>query len=227
MTLKIGLPSKGRIKEDSLAVFTNAGLQIIIDQDARRYTGTVNNYPEIEIAFLSASEIARELSVGTLDLGITGEDLVKETIENVDETIEICKRLDFGYADVVLAVPNFWYDVDNLQDLAEVAANFRNIYGRRMKIATKFWQLTQQFLTDQNGITSYRIVNSAGATEGAPALGIADIIVDITSTGNTIRANHLKILDDGVILKSQSCLFANKKSKNMDLKDKLVNILKQ
>ena len=166
---------------------------------------------DIEVAFLSASEIAREVGSGAVDFGVTGEDVVRENVANADARVEIVSRLGFGQADVVVAVPEIWLDVDTMADLNDVAAEFRSRHGRRLAIATKFWRLTQQFFTATHGIQLYRIVESLGATEGAPMAGQADIIVDITSTGSTLRANHLKILSDGLILKSEACFMRARK----------------
>lgn len=206
MTLTLALPSKGRLKEQAVAALESAGYVIEQPADARQYRATVKGRADIEIAFLSASEIARELGAGTVDMGVTGEDLVRETLPAWDDKVEISARLGFGHADVIVAVPDAWFDVDTMADLDDVAADFRQRHGRRLRIATKYWRLTQQFFSQMHGIQVYRIVESLGATEGAPAAGSADVIVDITSTGATLRANHLKILSDGVILKSQACL---------------------
>lgn len=211
MTVTIALPSKGRMKEDASAVFERAGLKITSIGNDRSYRGRVEGRDDIEIAFLSASEIARELSLGAIDFGVTGEDLVREGMAGADQKVEFCARLGFGHADVVVAVPEIWLDVDTMADLGDVAADFRARHGRRLQIATKYWRLTQQFFSSQHGIQLYRIVESLGATEGAPAAGQADIIVDITSTGSTLKANHLKILSDGVILKSEACLVRARK----------------
>jgi ATP phosphoribosyltransferase len=143
----------------------------------------------------------KEIGNGTVDFGVTGEDLIREGLAEADKRVEFCARLGFGHADVIVAVPEIWLDVDTMADLGDVAADFRTRHGRRLTIATKYWRLTQQFFSSQHGIQLYRIVESLGATEGAPASGSADIIVDITSTGSTLRANHLKILSDGVILR--------------------------
>jgi len=206
MTITIALPSKGRMKDDASAVFARAGMNITAVGNDRSYRGRVEGIEDIEIAFLSASEIARELGAGMVDFGVTGEDLIREGLAEADSQVEICSRLGFGGADVVVAVPEIWLDVDSMADLGDVAADFRARHGRRLAIATKYWRLTQQFFSRQHGIQLYRIVESLGATEGAPAAGQADIIVDITSTGSTLAANHLKILSDGVILRSQACL---------------------
>lgn len=212
MTITIGLPSKGRMKDDCQAIFERAGMKIVAVGNDRSYRGRVEGVDDIEIAFLSASEIAREIGAGTVDFGVTGEDLIREGLAEADKRVEICARLGFGHADVVVAVPEIWLDVDTMADLGDVAADFRTRHGRRLTIATKYWRLTQQFFSSQHGIQLYRIVESLGATEGAPAAGQADIIVDITSTGSTLKANHLKILSDGVILKSEACLVRARKA---------------
>jgi ATP phosphoribosyltransferase len=146
---------------------------------------------------------------GAIHLGITGEDLVRETLRNVDDKIALLKPLGFGHADVVVAVPESWIDVNTMEDLDDVAAGFRRNYGRRLRVATKYWMLTQSYFAS-HGLGVYRIVESLGATEGAPAAGTADIVVDITSTGSTLVANHLKILADGVVLKSQANLIGSR-----------------
>ena len=211
MTLTIAIPSKGRLKEATLEVFAKAGLDIEPPADARSYQAKVAGRDDIEIAFLSASEIARELAAGAVHMGVTGEDLARETIAQVDEAVDFEIKLGFGHADVVVAVPEAWVDVQTMADLDDVAAEYRARYGRRLRIATKYWQLTQSWFGD-HGIGVYRIVESLGATEGAPAAGSADAIVDITSTGSTIRANNLKILEDGVILKSEANLISSKQA---------------
>lgn len=211
MTITIALPSKGRMKDDASAIFEKAGMKIVAVGNDRSYRGRVEGWDDVEIAFLSASEISREIGNGTVDFGITGEDLIREGLAEADKRVEICARLGFGHADVVVAVPEIWLDVDSMADLGDVAADFRTRHGRRLTIATKYWRLTQQFFSSQHGIQLYRIVESLGATEGAPAAGQADIVVDITSTGSTLRANHLKILSDGVILKSEACLVRARK----------------
>ncbi|MDG3575078.1 ATP phosphoribosyltransferase [Rhizobium sp. YJ-22] len=211
MTITIAVPSKGRMKEDSAAIFERAGLKIVAVGNERSYRGRVEGFDDIEIAFLSASEISRELGNGSVDFGVTGEDLMREQMAEVDARVEFCARLGFGHADVVVAVPEIWVDVDSMADLGDVAADFRARHHRRLTIATKYWRLTQQHFSGSHGIQLYRIVESLGATEGAPAAGQADIIVDITSTGSTLTANHLKILSDGVILRSQACLVRARK----------------
>lgn len=211
MSLTIALPSKGRMKDDALAVFARAGLPIVQVGNDRSYRGRIEGFGDAEIAFLSASEIARELGAGGVDLGITGEDLVREDLANADQRVEFSARLGFGNADVVVAVPDIWLDVTTMADLGDVAADFRARHGRRLAIATKYQRLTQQFFSNRHGIQLYRIVESLGATEGAPATGAADIIVDITTTGSTLAANHLRVLSDGVILKSEACLVRARK----------------
>lgn len=214
MAISIALPSKGRLKEQALEVLAKAGFAVTLPDDDRRYRASIEGRADIEIAFLSASEISGEIGQGNVDLGITGEDLIRENLADWESKAEIMARLGFGHADVVVAVPDIWLDVDTMADLDDVAADFRQRHGRRLRIATKYWRLTQQFFSQMHGIQVYRIVESLGATEGAPAAGSADIIVDITSTGSTLRANHLKILSDGVILRSQACLVQSRKTRS-------------
>ncbi|HTV67729.1 MAG TPA: ATP phosphoribosyltransferase [Rhizobiaceae bacterium] len=214
MTITLALPSKGRLKEQATALFGRAELALDLPGDDRKYRARIAGRDDVDVKFLSASEIASELGQGTIDLGITGEDLLRETLADFDRRTEIVARLGFGFANVVVAVPDVWLDVDTMADLDDVAADFRQRHGRRLRIATKYWRLTQQFFSGKHGIQVYRIVESLGATEGAPAAGSADVIVDITTTGSTLRANHLKVLADGVILKSQASLAASKKERS-------------
>ncbi|CDX45596.1 ATP phosphoribosyltransferase [Mesorhizobium plurifarium] len=212
--ITLAIPSKGRLKEQSLEVLAKAGLAVALPEDDRKYRARIDGLDNVEVAFLSASEIAGEIGQGAVDLGITGEDLLRENLADWEARAEIVARLGFGHADVVVAVPDIWLDVDTMTDLDDVAADFRQRHGRRLRIATKYWRLTQQFFSLKHGIQVYRIVESLGATEGAPAAGLADVIVDITTTGSTLRANHLKVLGDGTILKSQACLVASKKQRD-------------
>lgn len=211
--ITLAIPSKGRLKEQALEVLARAGLAVSLPGDERQYRARIDGTEGIEVAFLSASEIAGEIGQGSVDLGITGEDLLHENLADWEARAEIVARLGFGHADVVVAVPGIWLDVDTMADLDDVAADFRQRHGRRLRIATKYWRLTQQFFSQKHGIQVYRIVESLGATEGAPAAGLADVIVDITTTGSTLRANHLKVLADGVVLKSQACLVASRKDR--------------
>lgn len=210
-TLILGIPSKGRLQEATMAYFERAGLKIAKKGGARDYRGVIKGLDGVEVAFLSASEIAGELAAGTVHLGVTGMDLVSEKIADPDATTVSIAPLNFGFADVVVAVPDSWIDVQTMHDLDDVAAGFRARHGRRMRLATKYVRLTRNFFR-AHGVADYRIVESLGATEGAPASGAADLIVDITTTGATLSANHLRILSDGVILKSEATLVASRQA---------------
>ena len=204
-TITLALPSKGRLKEQCEAWLGTNGLTIIQNGGERGYSGTIASLPKVLIRYASASEIGKALLAGEVHLGVTGEDIVREAASDVDARLSIDARLGFGHADVVVAVPNGWIDVETVDDLAEVASDIRRKTGKRFRIATKFPRLTNAFMT-ANHVLDYRIVDSAGATEGTPAAGSAEAIVDITTSGATLTANALKVLDDGVILRSESCL---------------------
>lgn len=208
-TLILAVPSKGRLEENVRAFFARAGLKLVRPRGERDYRGHIAGVDNIEIAYLAASEIARELSLGKVHLGVTGEDLIHETIAAVDERVLTVTRLGFGEARVVVAVPRAWIDVDTMADLDEVASSFRARHGRRLRIATKYIRLARAFFA-RHDVGDYRIVESLGATEGAPAAGAAEAIVDITTTGQTLTANALKVLDDGEILASEATLFASR-----------------
>ncbi len=222
--LTLALPSKGRLREKAEAMFARAGFDIVRIGSARGYRGEVKGLDGVDVAFLSASEIAQALRDGTVDLGVTGEDLLRETIAPDEPIADVVLRLGFGPADVVIAVPESWLDVAFVNDLDQVAADFYDTHGRRLRVATKYLALTRRFFAD-NGVTGYRIVESLGATEGAPASGSAEIIVDITTTGSTLTANRLKILDDGLILRSEAILAARCETLNrpvvQNLRDRL------
>ncbi|MDH7796552.1 MULTISPECIES: ATP phosphoribosyltransferase [unclassified Beijerinckia] len=209
--LVIAVPSKGRLQENTAKFFGRAGLTLVQGRGARDYRGMIAEVSGVEIAFLSASEIVSQLASGNVHMGVTGEDLVRETIADADARMELLQPLGFGHANVVVAVPQAWIDVKTMADLDDVAANYRARRGERMRVATKYIHLTQRYFA-QTGVTDYRIVESLGATEGAPAAGQAELIVDITTTGATLRANALKVLDDGVMLESQANLVASVKA---------------
>ena len=207
--LTLALPSKGRLMEDCIAALGSAGLDVAKAHSTRGYRGMIEGRPEIDVNFVSASEIAQLLRQGEVHLGITGEDLMREASTEVDQRVSFLAKLGFGHADVVVAVPACWLDVRTLADIEPMAMRFRRQHGHRVRVATKYLTLTRQYFS-RAGITSYRIVESLGATEGAPAAGLAELIVDITSTGATLKANGLKILDDGVLLRSEANLIESK-----------------
>ena len=206
--LVLAIPSKGRLQESAAAFFARAGIQIVQNTGGRDYRGSVVGIPGVEVRYLSASEIAGQLAEGRVHLGITGEDLIRETLPEAERQIARLAPLGFGYANVVVAVPEAWIDVRDMHDLDEVAVEMRLRHRRRLRVATKYINLTRRFFSEK-GVVDYRIVESLGATEGAPASGSAEIIVDITTTGATLAANSLKILDDGLILKSEANFFAS------------------
>jgi len=211
--LVLGIPSKGRLMEATEALLGKAGFALSRSGTDRLYRGRLGGVDGIDVAFLSASEIAGSLKDGKIDLGVTGEDLLRETLAPDDTRVYVLQRLGFGPANVVVAVPQSWFDVARMSDLDEVSEGFYERHGRRLRIATKYLNLTRRFFAGK-GVTGYRIVESLGATEGAPAAGTAEAIVDITTTGSTLAANHLKILDDGIILKSEAVLAGQSRLKN-------------
>jgi ATP phosphoribosyltransferase len=207
--LLLAVPSKGRLMEQSIEMFAKAGLTLRKTGNERGYRGEIAGLDTVEVAFISASEIAWYLKTGRAHMGVTGEDLIREQISDANDRVTFLKALGFGHADVVVAVPNYWIDVRTMADLDEIAATFRREHGRWFRVATKYINTTRRFFAEK-GVIDYRIIESLGATEGAPAAGTADLIVDITSTGATLAANGLRILDDGVILRSEANLVASK-----------------
>jgi len=211
--IKLALPSKGRLKEDSIQFFQSKSLKVINAFGERNYFFNIKNNNQIEGTYLHAKEIIERLNDGTLDMGISGLDLLKEFPEIYSKNVKIFQKLDFGFADLVVAVPKDWLDVQNMADLEEVSFEFKEKYGRRMRVATKYPNLTESFFLSK-GVSQFRIMPSLGATESYPFTGSAELITDITSTGSTLKANNLRVITDGCILKSSACLFISKKFLN-------------
>jgi ATP phosphoribosyltransferase len=204
--LIIGIPNKGRLQKDTEEIFLNSGLKIQRGNGEREYTGKMVGIENIDIIFLSPKEISYELQKGSIDIGITGLDLIEEYIYEPKDCIFNLMELGFGFADVVVAVPSSWIDVKSITDLEDVIYDFRIKNKKRLRIATKYPNISRNFF-EALGYSDYLLVDSHGATEGAPAYGSSEIIIDITSTGSTLKANQLKRIDKGTILRSQACLF--------------------
>lgn len=205
--LKLGLPSKGRLMEQCFDWFGARGVGLARAGSEREYAGAVEGAEGLELVLLSAGEIPRELAAGRIHLGVTGSDLVRDRLADWDRQVAELAALGFGQADLVIAVPAAWTDVDTLDDLDAVAAQFRRAHRHRLRIATKYHRLVRDFLT-LHGIADYQLVDSQGATEGTVKNLTAEAIADITSTGETLRANHLKVLADGLVHQSQATLYA-------------------
>ena len=204
--LILAVPSKGRLEENAADIFARAGMPLK-RAGARGYQGRLSGMDTVDVLYLSASEIAARLREGSVHFGITGEDLLREEIPDLDSAVQVVQPLGFGHADVVVALPDGWADVTCMADLAEVAGAFRAEHNKRLRVATKYTHITAEFFA-RRGVVDYVLVQSFGATEGAPASGAAEAIVDITSTGATLAANNLRVPEDGVILKSQANLAA-------------------
>jgi len=211
--ITIGLPSKGRLKDKAVAFFDDKGLKVLQSDKERNYFATIENKPNIKIIYLHAKEIIQRLGDGTLDIGISGLDLLAESEKNLQDKINIKQKLDFGSANLVVAVPDDWIDVQTIADLEEVAFDIRSKRNTRLRVATKYPNLTNNFLISK-GVTQYKLISSLGATETYPFVGSSEIITDITSTGKTLNDNNLRVLKDGLILESKACLLFSKKSIN-------------
>lgn len=209
MTIKLGVPSKGRLMEKTFDWFGARGVSLARTGSDREYAGKVDGVDGVELVLLSAGEIPRELAAGRIHLGVTGTDLVREKLGQWEQSVEEVSLLGFGRADLIIAVPGAWVDVDTLDDLDAAAAHFRAAHGFRMRIATKYHRLVRDFLRE-NGVADYQLIDSQGATEGTVKNETAEAVADITSTGDTLRANHLKILSDGMVLQSQATLFRSR-----------------
>lgn len=207
--LKLGLPSKGRLQDDAIKWFERGGITIRRTGSGREYAGQVEGIEGVELVLLSAGEIPRELDAGRIHMGVTGQDLVHEKLPHWRRDLVELAEMGFGHADLIVAVPSSWIDVETMDDLDQVAAAFRAQHGYRLRVATKYHALVRSFFRDQ-GVADYRIVDSQGATEGTIKNGTAEAIADITSSGETLHANHLRILSDGLILASQATLFMSR-----------------
>ncbi|MEL7177166.1 MAG: ATP phosphoribosyltransferase [Pseudomonadota bacterium] len=209
MTIKLGVPSKGRLMEKTFDWFGKRGIALRRTGSDREYAGAVSGIDGIELVLLSAGEVPRELAAGRIHLGVTGIDMLREKLAAWEDRVSELAAMGFGHADLVIAVPGAWVDVDTLGDLDAVAAAFRRDHGFRLRIATKYHRLVREHLKEA-GVADYQLVDSQGATEGTVANLTAEAVADITSTGETLRANHLRILSDGPILRSQATLFKSR-----------------
>ncbi|MCC1493937.1 ATP phosphoribosyltransferase [Cognatishimia sp. F0-27] len=209
MTIKLGVPSKGRLMEKTFDWFGARGVRLSRSGSEREYAGAVDGIDGVSLVLLSASEIPRELAAGRVHLGVTGTDLIREKLVQWDRKVEPLAELGFGFADLIIAVPAAWIDVDTLDDLDAAAAAFRAEHGHRLRIATKYHRLVRDYLRE-GGVADYRLVDSQGATEGTVANLTAEAVADITSTGETLRANHLKVLAEEPVLRSQATLFRSR-----------------
>jgi len=209
--INIGIPSKGRLRKDVLNIFEKNKLKLISERGERDLFGSIKNKKNIKVVYLHAREIIQRLGDGSLDLGFSGFDLLKESEINIQNKINVSKKYNFGKATLVVAIPDEWIDVQTIADLEEIAFEFKDKKKKRLRVGTKYPNLTREFLFSK-GVTQFKLVDSLGATETYPFTGSAEIITDITSTGETLRANNLRILKDGEILKSEACMMISKSS---------------
>jgi ATP phosphoribosyltransferase len=205
--LVIAVPSKGRLKEQVEDWLADCGLTLRTAGGARGYSASLDGFDDVQVRLASASDIAGQLHAGEVHLGVTGEDLLRETANGGAARVMLLTPLGFGRADLVVAAPKSWVDVETMADVDDVAHLYLARTGRRLRVATKYLTQTRTFFA-RHGIVDYRLTESGGATEGAPAAGAAELVVDITTTGATLAANGLKVLADGLILKSQAHLAA-------------------
>ena len=222
--INIGIPSKGRLRKDILKIFKKNKLNLISERGERDLLGSVKNLPNIKILYLHAREIVERLGDASLDLGFSGYDLLKESEINIQKKINVLKKYNFGKATLVTAIPDPWIDVQTVADLEEIAFEFKNKKKKRLRVATKYPNLTREFLFSK-GVTQFKIVDSLGATEAYPFTGSSEIITDITSTGETLRANNLRVLKDGVILKSEACMMISKSTSKSNVLNKIIKLL--
>ena len=216
--INIGIPSKGRLKKDILKIFKKKKLNLVSERGKRDLLGSIKQFKNIKILYLHAREVIDRLGDGSLDLGFSGYDLLKESKVNIQNKITVSKRYDFGKATLVVAIPDPWIDVQTVADLEEIAFEFKDKKKKRLRVATKYLNLTREFLFSK-GVTQFKLVSSLGATEAYPFTGSSEIITDITSTGETLKANNLRVLKDGEILESVACMMTSKSSiKKPDVK---------
>jgi ATP phosphoribosyltransferase len=222
--INIGIPSKGRLRKDVLNIFKKNKLKLISERGERDLFGSIKNKKNIKVVYLHAREIIQRLGDGSLDLGFSGFDLLKESEINTQNKISVTKKYNFGKATLVVAIPDEWIDVQTIADLEEIAFEFKDKKKKRLRVGTKYPNLTREFLFSK-GVTQFKLVDSLGATETYPFTGSAEIITDITSTGETLRANNLRILKDGEILKSEACMIVSKSSSKNEALKRIVKLL--
>jgi len=222
--INIGIPSKGRLRNDILKIFKKNKLNLISERGERDLLGSINNITKVKILYLHAREIVERLGDGSLDLGFSGYDLLKESEIITQKKINVIKKYNFGKANLVIAVPDPWIDVQTIADLEEIAFEFKDKKKKRLRVATKYPNLTREFLFSK-GVTQFKIVGSLGATEAYPFTGSSEIITDITSTGETLSANNLRVLKDGLILKSEACMMRSKSALKSSILNKIVKLL--
>ena len=222
--INIGIPSKGRLRKDILKIFRKNKLNLISERGERDLLGSIKNISNIKILYLHAREIVERLGDGSLNLGFSGFDLLKESEINIQKKINVVKKYNFGKATLVIAIPDPWIDVQTVADLEEIAFEFKDKKKKRLRVATKYPNLTREFLFSK-GVTQFKIVDSLGATEAYPFTGSSEIISDITSTGETLRANNLRVLKDGLILKSESCMMISKSASKSKVLNKIIKLL--
>ena len=224
LMINIGIPSKGRLKKDVKEIFRKNNLYLFSERGERDLFAFIKRHKDIKIIYLHAREIIERLADGTLDIGFSGYDLFKESNINIQKKIIVSKKYEFGFADLVLAIPTKWIDVETIADLEEIAFAFKDRKNKRLRVATKYPNLTREFLFSK-GVTQFKLVSSLGATEAYPFTGSSEIITDITSTGETLKANNLRILKDGEILKSEACMMTSKSLVKKPEVKKLVKLL--
>ena len=222
MQIKIGIPSKGRLRKNVLKIFKSNKYNLITERGERDYFAKVKNKTNLKIIYLHAREIVERLGDNSLDIGFSGYDLLKEASINVQKKISVFKKYNFGNAKLVVAIPNKWIDVQTIADLEEISFEFKDNKKKHLKVATKYPNLTRDFLFSK-GVTQFKIVDSLGATEAYPFTGSSEIVTDITSTGETLRANDLRVLKDGIILSSSACLLFSRNKKGLS---KILNSFK-
>ena len=209
--INVGIPSKGRLRKDVLNIFKNKKLRLFSERGERDLLASIKGKKNIKIIYLHAREIIQRLGEGSLDLGFSGIDLLKESEINIQNKISVSKKYNFGKAKLVVAIPDEWIDVQTIADLEEIAFEFKDKKKKRLRVATKYPNLTREFLFSK-GVTQFKLVSSLGATEAYPFTESSEIITDITSTGETLKANNLRILKDGEILKSEACMMVSRLS---------------
>ena len=222
--INIGIPSKGRLRADILRIFKKNKLNLVSERGERDLLGSIKKLPNVKILYLHAREIVDRLGDSSLDIGFSGYDLLKESEINIQNKINVVRKYGFGKETLVIAIPDPWIDVQTVADLEEIAFEFKDKKKKRLRVATKYPNLTREFLFSK-GVTQFKIVGSLGATEAYPFTGSSEIITDITSTGETLSANNLRVLKDGLILKSEACMMRSKSAPKSSILNKIVKLL--
>ena len=204
--IRLALPSKGRMEGETMTFLSEAGLNVA-KPNPRQFEATIPVMPDLTVLFQRAGDIVVSVRDGSVDFGITGMDTVMERKGENGEILVMLEALGYGGCTLNVIVPESWEKIRTMADLTKKRAEL----GRPLRVATKYPNVSRDFFSKYD-LGDVRLIRAEGTLEVAPAIGYADLIVDLVSTGTTLRDNRLRSLDDGLVLESEACLIANRNS---------------